>query len=105
MAEFPECAPQGVKRMRRENFMLENYVIDCPFPSAISNGSASLKETLRRTFVSIFDRVIQELDFRFNERSMKFVHSLLALNSSGDNFLSLEHLHAFCFVGPTKARP
>ena len=79
VAEFPEYAPERAKRVRRENSMLANYAIDCPLPSATQTVSASLKGNLRRAFVSIFDQVIQELDSPFNERSMEFVHCLLAL--------------------------
>ena len=96
MAEFPECAPECAKRVRRVNSMLANYVIDCTLPSATQTVSTSLKENVRRVFVSIFDEVIQERDSRFNERSMEFVHSLVALIPNHDNkFLSLEHLNAF----------
>ena len=83
------------KTSGRENSNLANYVIDCSLPSATQTVSASVKENLRKVFVSIFDQMIQELDSRFNKRSMELFHSFLALNPNDDNFLSLEHLNAF----------
>jgi hypothetical protein len=87
------------KRIRRENTAFVDNIVDCPLPIH-SNQPSNTKEELRKSFLSIVDEVLSEFASRFNERSMKYVESMLCLDDTENeaNFLNIECLTPFAML-------
>jgi hypothetical protein len=81
--------PPRPKRPHRQSQALVDCIIDCPLPIY---GATTGTQDMRRLFIEAIDAVDTELNARFNERSMSYMKSLLALDRNKADFLNLEHL-------------
>jgi len=87
------------KRIRRENSAFADHIVACSLPIH-SNQPSTSKEELRRSYLTIVDEVLAEFATRFNERSLKYVESMLFLDDTAneENYLDIDRLSPFAML-------